>query len=142
MSHNLTDVASSEAILAAIAIPIGSLNTLITLFIVVGIVRFSIKGTLESRILFEVQSMISSNLGFLIGPYGIFYLDQRINLGLHTNHAGKYIMYLFIFQRFFNIGSDLLPSLDRCAAVMYPIKYYTRMSNKAAFREYPLYLKF
>ena len=66
MSHNLTDVASSEAILAAIAIPIGSLNTLITLFIIVGIVRFSIKGTLESRILFEVQSMISSNLGFLI----------------------------------------------------------------------------
>ena len=136
MSHNLTDVASSEAILASIAIPLGSLNVLITLFIVFGIIKFSINGTLESRILFEIQSMLSSSLGFLIGPYGIFYLDQRVNLGLHTNNVGKYIVYLFIFQRFFLIGSDLLPSIDRSAAVIYPLKYYTRMSNKAAFREY------
>ena len=46
-----TDVASSEVILAAIAIPIGSLNTLITLFIVIGVIKYSIKGDLESKVI-------------------------------------------------------------------------------------------
>ena len=136
MVHNLTDVASSEAVLASIVIPLGSLNTLINLFIIASVIKIYLNDhdKLEARILFEVFSLFSSNVGLLFGVYGIFYLDQRIPLGFITNHT--YITYAFIFHRFLLIGSDLLPSVDRCIAVIYPLKYYTRMSLKTAFSKY------
>ena len=136
MVHNLTDVASSEAVLASIVIPLGSLNTLINLFIIASVIKIYLNDhdKLEARILFEVFSLFSSNVGLLFGVYGIFYLDQRIPLGFITNHT--YITYAFIFHRFLLIGSDLLPSMDRCIAVIYPLKYYTRMSLKTAFSKY------
>ena len=59
-----TDVASSEVILAAIAIPIGSLNTLITLFIVIGVIKYSIKGDLESKVIKQRKVIINNHPNF------------------------------------------------------------------------------
>jgi len=84
----------------------------------------------------------SSIFGFLFGIYGIIWLDQRIELGFITLDMRKYVTYFFIFHRFLLIGSDLLPSLDRCMAVVYPLKYHTRMSTKKALYVCGLWIVF
>ena len=139
-SHiNLTQVASEEAILASAIIPIGTLGTLLTLLIFAAIVKAYFDDDVvtiwKSRTIFEGFSLLSSILGFVFGIYGVVFVLQRVNLEADTMDlpTKEVLVALFVWHRFLLMGSDLFPSMDRCMAVLYPLKYYARASPKLAF---------
>ena len=78
----------------------------------------------KPRTLFEAFSIISTMIGMLVGNYGIFFTYPRIHdVDFRPN---AFLAYAYIFQRFLLIGTDLFPSMDRCMAVLYPLKYMTQ----------------
>lgn len=142
MSVNLSEVASEEAILALIIIPVGCLGSLLTFIIFAAIIKASYQDNLEtiwkSRTLFEAFSLLSSIVGFIFGVYGLVFLRNRVYL----LESQDFYLNFFIFHRFLLIGSDLFPSLDRCIAVLYPLRYYTRATPKTAFGKLPHHATF
>ena len=108
-----------------------------TLLIFVALFKESTKDHPDSiwkpRIIFEGLSLFNTTIGTGISAYGFFFLYHR-NVGPVDNTITVQIMsYLFIFHRFLLIGGDLFPSMDRCLAILYPMKYYCLASPKIAF---------
>ena len=110
------------------------------LFIFAAIIKASCQDTLSDnvwkpRTIFEAFSVVSTIIGMLVGNYGIFFTYPRIyDIDFHPNTL---LTYAFIFQRFLLIGTDLLPSMDRCMAVLYPLKYMTSATPCMAIGKYP-----
>ena len=79
--------------------------------------------------------------GVIFGGYGLFFLVDRV---FYTNVASSdptstpivstpldsstAWIYVFIFHRLLMIGGDVLPSLDRATALLFPIKFYCHCS--------------
>ena len=110
-----------------------------TLLIFVALFKESTKDHPDSiwkpRIIFEGLSLFNTTIGTGISAYGFFFLYHR-NFGGHIDSASitvQIMSYLFIFHRFLLIGGDLFPSMDRCLAILYPMKYYCLASPKKAF---------
>ena len=77
--------------------------------------------------------MFANLFGAIFGGYGILFMVQRVffttqdidsgNNGLPLSSISW--LYVFIFHRFLMMGGDLLPSLERAAALLFPLKFYT-----------------
>ena len=113
---------------------------LATLLIFVALFKESTKDHPDSiwkpRIIFEGLSLFNTTIGTGISAYGFFFLYHR-NFGGPVNSTSittvQIMSYFFIFHRFLLIGGDLFPSMDRCLAILYPMKYYCLASPKIAF---------
>ena len=147
LHENLTEVASAEATLAYISLPNGIL-CLLTCLIVFGVViksAFDAEDDLDHtiwkpRIVFVIFSLISTMFGVFFGVYGGLFTYQRIH---HTFDYGDRVifLYLFICHRLLTMGGDLFPSLDRCAAILSPLKYYTQATPCAAFSKFKVLMR-
>ena len=140
MNINSSDVFEQERILSYISIPIGSFGTLISSIILIGVLQSAFRDDgVPMRVVLESFGFISSIFGFLFGIYGLVFLDQRAewsNGWIRQENFKEFWAMMFIFHRFFLIGIDLFPSIDRCGAVMLPMRYYTRASQKNGLCKY------
>ena len=132
----LETVALQEVPLAYTSWALSLLGLVICILIFVVVIKAAFEDKLSDnvwkpRTLFEVFSIISTVIGMLVGNYGIFFTYPRIyDKDFHPN---TYLVYAYIFQRFLLIGADLFPSMDRCMAVLYPLKYMTQATPRMAF---------
>ena len=81
-------------------------------------------------------SLLANLFGTVFGGYGILFMAQRVffssnSMGEHSSEydeiplSSRSWLYAFIFHRFLMMGGDLLPSLERAAALLFPLKFYT-----------------
>ena len=135
----LATIASQEVPLAYTSWALSGLGFILCLFIFTAIIKAAFQDTVsdnvwKARTIFEAFSVVSTVIGMLVGNYGIFFTYPRIyDTDFHPNEI---LTYAFIFQRFLLIGTDLFPSLDRCMAVLYPLKYMTSATPCKAIGEY------
>ena len=135
----LEAIALQEIPLAYSSWALSGLGLILCLVIFAAIIKASFEDTLSDnvwkpRTIFEAFSVVSSILGMCVGNYGIFFTYPRIyDIAFHPNTV---LTYAFIFQRFLLIGTDVLPSMDRCMAVLYPLKYMTSATPRMAIGKY------
>ena len=77
-------------------------------------------------------SLINTLLGIVFGIYGFVYVYHR-HVRPFEPSTLQWLTYAFVFHRFLLIGGDLFPSLDRCVAILFPLKYYMVSSPCCAF---------
>ena len=80
--------------------------------------------------------MLVNLFGITFGGYGLFFLVERIffsynsepelnSVNEEVRHPSSILwLYVFIFHRILTMGGDLLPSLDRAAALLFPLKFH------------------
>jgi len=76
--------------------------------------------------------LIANLFGAIFGGYGILFMVQRVFFSTQDINSGNNRLplssiswlYVFIFHRFLMMGGDLLPSLDRAAALLFPLKFH------------------
>ena len=130
---------------ACISAPIATISLFTTLLIFVALFKESTKDLPDDliviwkpRIIFEGLSLFNTTIGTFLSIYGFLFLYHR-NIEPFDPATLQVISYFFIFHRFLLIGGDLFPSLDRCAAILFPIKYFFIASPaKVAFGKYVL----
>ena len=99
----------------------------------VGVIFCRTKNTVLISILNHVGlSLINTLLGIVFGNYGFVFVYHRQVRSLDPSTL-QWLAYAFIFHRFLLIGGDLFPSLDRCVAILFPLKYYMVASPCCAF---------
>ena len=78
-------------------------------------------------------SLFANLFGIIFGGYGVLFMVQRsffsslkeISLeGQDLPLSSISWLYVFIFHRFLMMGGDLLPSLDRAVALLFPLKFH------------------
>ena len=122
-------VASQEVPLAYTSWALSLLGLVVCILILTVIIKAAFEDKItdnvwKPRTLFEAFSIISTMIGMLVGNYGIFFTYPRIHdMDFRPN---EFLAYAYIFQRFLLIGTDLFPSMDRCLAVLYPLRYMTQ----------------
>jgi len=89
----------------------------------------------KPRTIFEGLSLINTLLGIVFGIYGFVYVYHR-HVRPFEPSTLQWLTYAFVFHRFLLIGGDLFPSLDRCVAILFPLKYYMVSSPCCAFALY------
>ena len=125
----LETVASQEVPLAYTSWALSLLGLVVCILILTVIIKAAFEDKItdnvwKPRTLFEAFSIISTMIGMLVGNYGIFFTYPRIHdMDFRPN---EFLAYAYIFQRFLLIGTDLFPSMDRCLAVLYPLRYMTQ----------------
>ena len=67
----------------------------------------------------QALSVVSSLVSALFGLYGLVFLARSCGF-LSTTPPGMF--YMFIWSRYLLLLSDILPSLDRLAAILAPLK--------------------
>ena len=85
--------------------------------------------------------MLCNMFGVIFGGYGLFFLVDRVFYSDFASSdptsastkptpadASTAWIYVFIFHRLLMIGGDVLPSLDRATALLFPIKFYCHCS--------------
>ena len=85
--------------------------------------------------------MLCNIFGVIFGGYGLFFLVDRVFYSDFASsdptststkstpaEASTAWIYVFIFHRLLMIGGDVLPSLDRATALLFPIKFYCHCS--------------
>ena len=130
---------------ACISAPIATISLFTTLLIFVALFKESTKDLPDDliviwkpRVIFEGLSLFNTTIGTFLSIYGFLFLYHR-NIEPFDPATLQIISYFFIFHRFLLIGGDLFPSLDRCAAILFPIKYFFIASPaKVAFGKYVL----
>ena len=131
-------VKSEEVLLACISIPCAILSLILTLLIGVTLYKASFHPDIletiwKPRTIFEGLSLLNTAIGTIFSIYGFIYLYHRIYSPIDNQMVHQIIGYTFVFHRFLLIGGDLFPSLDRCAAILYPIKYHCSATPHIAF---------
>lgn len=84
----------------------------------------------KPRHICQVLSLVNSMVGVFFGIYGFFFLYER--LAEEGGNLSIKWFYLFIMHRYLLLLGDLMPSLDRCLAVVQPLKYYTHATPSMA----------
>ena len=92
----------------------------------------AIKASLRSkpRHVFQAFSLLNSLVGLFFGVYGVIFLADR--LALVGRDLESEFFYLFVFHRYLLLLGDMLPSLDRCLAVCYPLMYFKHATARGA----------
>ncbi|TRY61210.1 hypothetical protein TCAL_03686 [Tigriopus californicus] len=83
----------------------------------------------KPRHIFQALSLFNSLIGIFFGIYGFVFLMERLGY-LEPMHTGFF--YFFIFHRYLLLSGDMIPSVDRCLAVVWPLKYYTHATTSLA----------
>ena len=92
----------------------------------------------KPRTIFEAFSVLNSFIGMFLGVYGLLFTLPRSGIVTHDILDQSNLIYLFLFHRFLLLGGDLFTSLDRCIAVVLPLKYHTNASPGLAAGKLPL----
>ena len=133
----IDNVKSEEVLLAYISIPCATLSLILSLIIIAAIIRASfypdILDTIwKPKTIFEGLSLFNTVIGTVFSAYGFIFLYNRVYSPITGPIAHQIIGYGFVFHRFLLVGGDLFPSLDRCAAIMYPMKYFFSATPRMA----------
>ncbi len=69
------------------------------------------------------MGLLNTLVGVFIGIYGLAFLLYRAGyLDIRSDQQMTWMLYLFIFHRYLLMMGDALPSLDRCAAILFPLR--------------------
>ena len=88
-------------------------------------------------------SLLANLFGTVFGGYGILFMAQRVFFSSSSKGVNSFLdnemplssiswLYVFIFHRFLMMGGDLLPSLERAFALLFPLKFYTDITPTVA----------
>ena len=80
-------------------------------------------------------SLFANLFGIIFGGYGVLFMVQRSFISRSSFEEDSpeeqnlplssiSWLYVFIFHRFLMMGGDLLPSLDRAVALLFPLKFH------------------
>ncbi len=137
ISDLVREVAEDEAIMAAASIPTITMGFVGCILVFAAIAKSAITKKDElwkPRNIFEAFSLVNSVIGMFLGVYGCLFTIPRSGFvdARSWNLDQNLMLHLFLFHRYLLLGGDLFTSLDRCLAVLYPLKYYMLATAQVA----------
>ena len=128
--ESLTHAETQEWCFLLASLPTYILGTVGTLGLIWAIIRRP--RLWKPRHIFQALSLFNSLVGIFFGIYGFIFLAKRVGIISLPEGSVPNIFYFFIFHRYLLLSGDLIPSIDRCLAVVYPLKYYTHATVSMA----------